>query len=110
MAKCIIVSGTRVCDSSPVYRVNSCSATKRFPTLTKAKAAQPRIAAAMKAIRALGVDPNQSKLATSLLQIVLATPWNATKTANIADIEQSVRLMLVDEVGKLDGEFTLVAY
>ncbi len=108
MAKCIIVSGTRICDSSPRYRVNNRKIAKPFPTITKA--IKPRVAAIAKATRDLGVDPNQAKLATSLLHIVLAASWNATKTANIADIEQSVRLMLVDELGDLDGQFTLVAY
>lgn len=108
MAKCIIVSGTRVCDGGEIYRVNSRKTSKRFPTLTKAN--QRRFAPITKAVRTLGVDPAQTRLATSLLQIVMAESWDATKTANIKDIEQSVRLMLRSEVGKLDGEFTLVAY
>jgi len=108
MAKCIIVSGTRVCDGSPVYRVNGRKTTKRFPTLSQTEL--KRLHPVAKAIRGLGVDPNQTKLATSLLQIVMAEKWNATKTANCADIEQSVRLMLVDAIGKLNGNFTLVAY
>lgn len=108
MAKCIIVSGTRVCDGSPVYRVNGRKATKRFPTLSKAEAKRLRPAA--EAILELGIDPDQAKLATALLQIVMAANWSATKTANAADIEQSVRLMLVDAIGALNGNFTLVAY
>ncbi|PKL93463.1 MAG: hypothetical protein CVV20_03530 [Gemmatimonadetes bacterium HGW-Gemmatimonadetes-1] len=108
MAKCIIVSGTRVCDGGEAYRINNRSRGKRFPTLTKANLR--RYAPIIKAVRQLGADPAQTKLATSLLQIVMAETWDSTKTANSRDIEQSVRLMLRSEVGKLDGEFTLVAY
>lgn len=108
MAKCIIVSGTRVCEGSPAYRVNGRKALKPFPKLSRAE--QERLRPVVQAIRALRVDPNQAKLATALLQAVMAVSWNATKTANCTDIEQSVKLMLVGEVGKLDGQFTLVAY
>lgn len=108
MAKCIIVSGTRVCDGGALYRVNSGSSHKRFPKLAKTR--ERKLAPVIAALRSLGADPAQTKLATSLLQIVLAESWNDTKTANSKDIEQSVRLMLVKELGKLDGQFTLVAY
>jgi hypothetical protein len=108
MAKCIIVSGTRVCDGSPVYRVNGRKTTKRFPTLSKAEL--KRLHPVAKAIQELGVDRSQAKLAIALFQIVMAENWNATKAGNAEDIEQSVRLMLVDAIGKLNGNFTLVAY
>ncbi len=108
MAKCIIVSGTRVCDGSPVYRVNGRKTTKRFPTLSPAEVKRLRPIA--KAIRELSINRSQAKLATALLQIVMAEHWSATKAANAADIEQSVRLMLVDAIGELNGNFTLVGY
>ena len=108
MAKCIIVSGVRVCDNSPTYRVNGGKKTKPFPTLStsRKKGLQP----IARSVQALDIDPAQAKLATALLHVVLAVKWNAAKTANATDIEQSVRLMLVNEIGKLDGQFTLIAY
>jgi hypothetical protein len=112
MAMCIIVSGTRVCDGSPVYRVNGSKVKHPFPTLSKAKKQrfEPVATALRKYGRDAGVDPSQTRLATTLLQTVLAENWNATKAANAKNIEQSVRLMLVDEIGELDDNFTLVAY
>jgi hypothetical protein len=106
MAKCVIFSGTRICSGSP-YRVNS-KRKKPFPSLTKAerKMRQP----ARDAINALPIPPAQQKLATDLLDAVLAANWTATKTANAKDIRESVKLLLVDEVAKLQGEFTLIAY
>jgi hypothetical protein len=92
MAKCLIVSGTRVCDGSPVYRVNGRKASKPFPKLSRAEKAE--LQPIGRAIRAVGgVDPDQAKLATALLQAVMAVNWDATRTANSADIEQSVKLM-----------------
>lgn len=108
MAKCIIVSGTRVCDNSPAYRVNGGKVSRPFPILSKSR--QKGLQPISRAVRALDVDPAQTKLATALLQVVLAVKWNAAKTANATDIEQSVRLMLVNEIGRLDGQFTLIAY
>lgn len=109
MAKCVIVSGTRVCeDSFKTYRVNGSKVSKPFGTLSKSEVAELR--PIISAIRDLGVDPAQSKLATALLQAVLATRWNSTKGDNSVDIEQTVKLLLVDEVGTLNGMFTVVAY
>lgn len=108
MAKCIIVSGTRVCDDGLSYRVNGGKTLKPYPRLTKAELAAVR--PIRTAIREFGVDPAQARLATALMQAVLAVPWDATRTANVNDIEQSVKLMLVRDVGKMDGLFTLIAY
>ncbi|MEP6590652.1 MAG: hypothetical protein ABJC19_05675 [Gemmatimonadota bacterium] len=109
MAKCVIVSGTRVCDDGLTkYRASGGRASKRFPKLTKSQLAKLRPIRA--AIRKLGVDPAQTKLAMALAQAVLAASWGSTKAANSTDIEQSVKLLLLNEVGHLDGKFTLVAY
>jgi len=106
MAKCVIFSGTRVCSGSP-YRVNGRPA-KPFPKLSKAarKARKP----ARDAISALDIPNAQRKLANNLLDAVLAVHWTLSKAGNAKDIEESVKLLLVDEVGNMHGDYTLISY
>lgn len=106
MAKCVIVSSTRICTASP-YRVNG-KPKKNFPTLS-ARRKRDRLPA-RRAINALSVDPKQRKLANDLLDAVLAVSWDRDKAANAKDIVESVQLLLVDELPDTHHEFTLVAY
>ncbi len=106
MAKCVIFSGTRICSGSP-YRVNS-RPKQPFPRLTRAE--RRRRQPARDAINALDIPVPQRKLANDLLDVVLAADWSGTKTSNSKDVRESVQLFLVDEVGKLQGKFTLIAY
>lgn len=106
MAKCVIVSGTRICSGSP-YRVNN-GPKKPFPTLSAARAKQRR--AARKAIQALALNEKQEKLANDLMDVVFAVSWDADKAANAKDIVESVQLLLVNQVPRLRGKFTLIAY
>lgn len=106
MAKCVIFSGTRICSGSP-YRVNG-RATKDFPELTAKRSAMRM--PVRRAINAFNVPKAQRDLANALLDAVLAVRWTDTKTANANDIHESVRLLLVNEVADLEGEFTLISY
>lgn len=106
MAQCIFVGATRICSASP-YRVNGQPA-RRFPKLSKAmrKARRP----AHEVIDTLEIPDEQKELAKDLMDAVLATNWGQNETANAGDIHKSVRLMLVNAVGKMNGKYTLVAY
>lgn len=106
MAKCVIFSGTRICSGSP-YRVNGRKA-KPFPKLSDSE--RKRRKPARDAINALSYPPPQLKLANDLMDAVLAVNWSTDKTANAKDILESVQLLLVNEVEKLHGRYTLVAY
>ncbi len=106
MSKCVFVGGTRVCSGSP-YRVNG-GARKAFPRLTGAARAD-RIPA-RGAINELAANPAQRKLANDLLDAVLAAHWTAAKTDNAKDILETVKLLLVDELGRLRQHFSLVSY
>lgn len=109
MAKCVIVSGTRVCEDGPAkYRLSGARASKPFPRLSRAQkqALRPILAS----IRAMGEPRGKADLIAELINIVTAVKWTGTHTANSADIEGVVRLLLADAVKKLDANFTLVAY
>ena len=112
MAKCIIVSGTRVCSDSP-YRVNG-GPKKNFPTLSRARSkarhAARKAITALKNDKKLGIQHKQQKLANDLLDTVLASHWSPRKTANARQIIDCVRLFLVDEVPITHGDFTLISY
>ena len=108
MSKCVIVGGTRVCSGSPFYRVNRDPAKIPFPRLTQRMRSNRR--PARDEINKLAADPAQRKLANDLLDAVLAVHWTRAKTANARDILESVKLLLVDQLRNMHGDFTLVSY
>lgn len=109
MAKCVIVSGTRICEDGPAtYRVSGQRSSKPFAKLTKAQKVALR--PVHQAIRALGATSGKEELLIALSEIVMAAKWSGNSTHNSPDIEGTVRLLLVSDLKKLDANFTLVAY
>jgi hypothetical protein len=63
-----------------------------------------------RALDQLEVPGEQERMARELMGAVLAVHWNKNKTANAADILKSVQLLLLDDVGDMQGNYTLVSY